>query len=223
MGSEKISVVNELISKFWLALSKVIGALLIFLVGWLVAKFLKVLIIKFFKVIKIDQLAEDSGLKELLEKGNITLELSQLFGIGIYWILMLVVVFLAINFAGIQIPENVIERVLTFIPKFILGLLIFIFSIFLGNFFSGIVRTSAGNAGIAKAGLLGKITQIAIVTFGTVIALQEIGIASDFIGDVFIIILASFCFGTALAFALGTKDIIKEKIEEIIKGKDKIE
>ncbi|HOK56825.1 MAG TPA: hypothetical protein PKV21_05070 [bacterium] len=219
MGGERVGMVNELISKFWLAFSKVIGGLLIFLIGWLIAKFLKVLIIKFFKVIKIDKLSEDSGLKELLDKGNISMDVSQLLGIGVYWLLMLVVVFLAINFAGIQIPSTVIDKILGFIPRFILGLLIFIFSIFLGSFFGGIVRTSAGNAGIEKAPFLGKLTQIAIVVFGTVLALQEIGIAADFIGDVFIIVLTSFCFGTALAFALGTKDIIKEKVEEFLKKK----
>lgn len=223
MGSENISVVNEIMRKFWFALSKVGGALIIFLAGWLIAKFLKLLLAKFFKMIRIDKLAEDSGLKELLEKGNITLEVSQMLAIGVYWLLMLVVVFLAINFAGIQIPSTVVDKILGFIPRFILGLLIFIFSLFLGNFFGGIVRTSAGNAGIEKAGLLGKITQVAIIVFGTVLALQEIGIASDFIGDVFIIVLASFCFGVALAFALGTKDIIKVKIEEFLSKKDKKE
>ncbi|MFN4227134.1 MAG: mechanosensitive ion channel family protein [Candidatus Ratteibacteria bacterium] len=219
MTGERLGVLNELISKFWFSLSKVIGALLIFLIGWLIAKFLKLLIIKFFKYIKVDKLSEDSGLKELLEKGNITLEISQLLGIGVYWLLMLAVVFLSINFAGIQIPSNIIDKILSFIPKFILGLLIFIFSIFLGSFFEGIVRTSAGNAGIEKAPFLGKLTKIAIIIFGTVLALQEIGIAADFIGDVFIIVLASFCFGIALAFALGTKDIIKEKVEEFLKKK----
>ncbi|MCX7917235.1 MAG: hypothetical protein N2589_03820 [bacterium] len=217
--SEKMRVVDEIISKFWLSLSKIIGALLIFLLGWLIAKFLKVLLIKFFKIIKVDKLSEDSGLKELLDKGNISIEVSHLLATGVYWLLMLVVVFLAINFAGITIPSTVIDSILGFIPKFILGLLIFIFSLFLGNFFGGIVRTSAGNAGIEKAGLLGKLTQIGIIIFGTVLALQEIGVASDFIGDVFIIVLASFCFGIALSFALGTKDIIKEKVEEFLKKK----
>lgn len=218
MGSDKVmGSVNEIVQKFWLSLSKVIGALLIFLIGWLIARFLRLLIIKFFRMIKVDKLCEDSGLKGLLEKGNITKDVSELLGIGIYWLLMLVVVFISINFAGISIPSTVIGSILGFIPKFILGLLIFILSIFLGTFFNGIVRTSAGNAGIQQAPLLGKLTQIAIVVFGTVIALQEIGIASDFIGDVFIIVLASFSFGAALAFALGAKDIIKEKLEEIFK------
>jgi len=214
----------EIAQRFWAGLSKVVGAILVFLIGWIIVKFLKVLIIKFFRVIKIDKFGEDSGLKKLLEKGNISRDISELIGIAVYWLLMLVVIFIAVNFAGITIPETVINSLFAFVPKFILSLLIFIFSVFLGNFFGGIIRTSAGNMGIENASLLGKITHISIIAFGIVIALQEIGIAPDFVGNVFIIILSAFCFGAALSFALGSKDIIKEYLENRIKkDKDKKE
>jgi len=204
----------ELISKFWMGISKVIGALLIFLIGWIIAKMFKILIIKFFRLLKVDKLIEDSGLQYLLEKGNISRSASELLGIAVYWLFMLVVIFLAISFAGIAIPPTVIDSLLGFIPKFILGLLIFIFSLFVGDLFAGIVRASAANAGIEKAAMLGKTTQIAIVIFGSVVALQEIGIAAEFIGNVFIIVLGSFCFGMALAFALGAKDIVRRYLED---------
>ncbi len=217
MGKENIwTPTVELAQKFWMGLSKVLGAVVIFLIGWLIARFLRLLIIKFFKVIKIDKFSEDAGLKKLLEKGNVTREVSELLGIGVFWLLMLVVIFISLNFAGITIPDTVINSLLGFIPRFILGLLIFIFSLFLGNFFSGIVRTSAGNMGIEKASILGKITHISISAFGIVIALQMIGIAPNFVGNVFIIVLSAFCFGAALAFALGSKDIVKEYLEKYI-------
>ncbi len=208
--------VVEVSRKFWNGLSALIGALIVFLIGWLAAKFLRLLITRFFKTLGIDKLAEDSGLKTLLEKGNITKDVSELLGIAVYWIIMLVVIFTSINFAGLNIPPTVIDSLLGFIPKFILGLLIFIFSIFLGTFFNGIVRTSAGNVGIRRPATLGKITQIAIVVFGIAIALQEIGIAPEFINNVFTILLAAFAFGSALAFALGAKDIVKKNLEEFL-------
>ena len=210
---------EEIAAKFWQGVSHVVGALLIFLIGWVVAKFAKLLIIRFFKIIHIDTLAEDSGLKELLDKGSINKSVSDLLGIAVYWLLMLVVIFMAINFAGITIPPTVIDSLLNFIPKFILGLLIFVFSLFVGTLFGGIVRTSAANAGIERAGTLGKFTQTAIVTFGIVLALQEVEIAPNFIGNVFIIVLASVCFGCALAFALGAKDLVKKYLEGFLEKK----
>jgi len=209
----------EIATRFWNGVSMIVGALLIFALGWIIAKVIRVLITKFFKIIKIDKLSEDSGLKTFFEKGNMDKEVSDLLGLAVYWIIMLIVVFMAVDFAGVAIPPTVIDGLIGFIPRFILGLLIFIFSVFIGNFFSGIVRTAAGNAGISKANLLGKITQTAIVIFGVVIALQQIGIAGEFIGNVFIIILAAFCFGSALAFALGAKDIVKKMLEDLLEKK----
>jgi len=218
MGERVFGPAAEVTARFWNGVSVIILTLVIFLVGWIVAKFLRLLITKFFKMLSVDKLAEDTGLKTLLEKGNITKDVSDLLGIAVYWIIMLVVVFVSIDFAGVSVPPSVIDSLLAFIPKFILGLLIFIFSLFIGNFFGGIVRTSAGNVGIQKAALLGKITQVAIVVFGVVIALQEIGIAAEFIGNVFIILVAAFAFGSALAFALGAKDIVKKHLEDFLSG-----
>lgn len=212
--------VTDIVQRFWNGLSILFSAFIVFVIGWIVAKFLRLIITKLFKFLQVDKLSEDAGLKAMLEKGNITKDVSELIGMAVYWIVMLVVVFISVNFAGIDIPDSVVDGLLAFIPNFILGLLIFLFSFFLGNFFSGIVRTSAGNIGIQKASTLGKLTQIAIVVFGTVIALQQIGIAGAFIGNVFIILLAAVAFGLALAFALGAKDIIKEYLEDFFKKKD---
>lgn len=209
----------EIVQRFWNGVGKIIGALFMFVIGWVIAKFIRVLITKFFKIIKIDKLSEDSGLKTFLEKGNIDKDISELLGLAAYWMIMLVVIFISVDFAGVTIPPTVIDGLIGFIPRLMLGLLIFIFSIFLGNFFSGIVRTAAGNTGISKANLLGKITQSAIVVFGVVVALQQVGIAGEFIGNVFIIILAAFCFGSALAFALGAKDIVKKHLEGLLEKK----
>lgn len=218
MGERVLGPAAEITARFWNGVSVVILTLVIFLVGWIVAKFLRLVITRFFKMLSVDKLAEDTGLKTLLEKGNITKDVSDLLGIAVYWIIMLIVVFISIDTAGVNVPETVIDGLLGFIPRFILGLLIFIFSLFIGNFFGGIVRTSAGNVGIQKAALLGKMTQVAIVVFGVVIALQEIGIAAEFIGNVFIILVAAFAFGSALAFALGAKDIVKKYLEDFLSG-----
>lgn len=205
---------SEVVRQFLAGLSMLVAALVILLAGWIVAKIIRILVTRLFKAIQVDKLVDESGLKQFLEKGNVQRSISELLGMGIYWLIMLVVLFLALRSAGVEIPPTAIDALMTFIPKFILGLLIFIFSLFVANLFAGIVRTSAANSGIARADVLGKVTQTAIVVFGIVVALQEIGIAAAFLGNVFIIVLASFCFGFALAFALGAKDLVKSRLEE---------
>ena len=204
---------TEMLQRFWYGLSTVITALLVFFVGWLIAKLLCFLITKLFKGIKIDKLMENSGFKSVLEKGNITKPVSELLGIAVYWIMLLVVIFVALMVGNISVPSSVIGQLLGFIPKFVLGIIIFILSMFLGRFFKGVVQTSVANAGIESAGFLAKLTEVGIIVFGTVLSLQIIGIAAPFIGSAFNIVLAAFCFGAALAFALGSKDLIKGWLE----------
>jgi len=208
-----------LAEKFWSGLSQVFAALVIFLVGWLIAKFIRILVTRLFKTVRIDRLAEDSGITELLGRGGITREMSDLLGIAVYWLVMLVVIFMSVNIAGVQIPESVINDLLGFIPNFVLGLLIFVLTLFIAELFDGIVRTSAANAGFDNARVLGRFTKVAIMAFGIVVALQQIGIAGAFIGNVFIIILAAFCFGCALAFALGAQHVVRDYLEGLLKRK----
>ena len=217
MGTENLFMpAAEMLQKFWYGLSTLILALAVFSLGWLIAKILCFLITRLFKGMKIDKLVEDSGFKNLLGKGNIIKPVSELLGIAVYWIMLLVVIFIALMVGNISIPSNVIGQLLEFIPKFVLGIIIFILSISLGKFFKGVVQTSAANVGIESPGCLAKMTEVGIIVFGTVLALQIIGIATSFISSVFNIVLAAFCFGAALAFALGSKDLIKEWLEGMV-------
>lgn len=221
MGGEEGVLVplKQMSAGFWLGLAKLLGALLTFVIGWLVAKFIYVLVVRGLQKIKIDQFSEDSGLKAFLDKGKIEKSVSELIGIAVYWIVILVVIFLAVNVAGLSLPPSVIDSIIGFIPKFIIGLIILIVALFAGKLFRGIVFTAASNAGIREAEFLARITQVAIIVFGAVIAIQEFNIAAEFIASVFIIVLASVCFGISLTFALGAKDLAKQWLESIFQKK----
>ncbi|HOJ30429.1 MAG TPA: hypothetical protein PK165_00105 [bacterium] len=219
MNEFLLAPTKELISRLGVAISKLLFGLLVFIVGWIVAKVFKILATKFLKMLKIDKLVEDSGFREILLRGQITKEPSELMASVIYWLLLIVVVFLSINVAGVPIPPEVIENLLSFIPKIIIGLILFIASLLVGNIVEGVVNTAAGNAGIQKSYILGKTTKVVIIIFGVVLALDEMGIGGNFVTSVFNIILASGALAFALAFGLGAKDVVKNWLEEFLTKK----
>ncbi len=214
-----LSPTKELISNFWLVISKLLEAVVFFIIGWIIAKVLKLLIAKLLKIIKVDYLVEESGLKEVLLRGHVTKEPSELIADIIYWLMIIVFLSIALGLVGISIPQNVIETLLSFIPRIIVGLIIFIFSLFVGNIFEGVINTTVANAGLEKPYILGRISRIAVIIFGIVLTLQEIGIGAGFVTTSFDIVLASISFAFALAFGLGAKDFIKEWIESNFKKK----
>jgi len=219
-GENALPWYSTMVSGFGHGVLNLIGALLIFLVGWLVAKLILFLLVKLLKIAKLDKFAADAGLQGFLEKGNVKKTVSELIGLAVYWLVILVVILFAIDKAGLAVPSTVMDTVIGFIPKFILGLLVFVFSLFVGKLFGGIITTSAANAGIQGSAILGRITQVTIVVFGAVIALQELSIAPEFIASVFMIVFAAVCFGLALTFALGAKDLAKKYIEDLFQKKE---
>lgn len=210
---------KDLISKFWGVLSNLLMGVIFFIIGWIIAKVLKILIAKLLRMIKIDFLVEESGLKEVLVRGHVTKEPSELLANIIYWLLILVSLSLALTLMGVSIPTEVVDNLFAFIPRIVLGLIIFIVSLFIGNIVEGAINTTAANAGVEKPYVFGRIASIAVVVFGFVLALQVIGIGGDFVTTAFNIILASVAFGFALAFGLGAKDLVKEWLEGTFKKK----
>lgn len=218
-GEMIFSPTKELISNFWLVISRLLEAVIFFIIGWIIAKILKLLIAKLLKAIRVDYLVEESGLKEILIRGNVTKEPSELIANIIYWLMIIVLLSFVLNLTGISIPQNVIETLLSFIPRIIVGLVIFILSLFVSNIFEGVINTTAANAGLEKPYLFGRIARIAVIVFGIVLTLQEIGIGTGFVTTSFDIVLASISFAFALAFGLGAKDFIKDWLETNFKKK----
>ncbi len=219
MSELLIAPTKELISKMGTVISKLLFGLLVFIVGWIIAKVFKILATKFLKMLKVDKLVEDSGFREILLRGQITKEPSELMASVVYWLLLIVVVFLSISVAGVPIPSEVIENLLSFIPKIIIGLILFIAALLVGNIVEGVVNTAAGNAGIQQSQILGKTAKVVIIIFGVVLALEEMGIGGNFVTSVFNIILASGALAFALAFGLGAKDIVKNWLEQFMTKK----
>lgn len=219
MQGEVFGPTRELIINFWIVISRLLEAVIFFIIGWIIAKILKLLIAKLLKTIRVDYLVEESGLKEVLVRGNVTKEPSELIANIIYWLMIIVIFSFVLSLTGISIPQHVIETLLSFIPRIIVGLIIFILSLFVGNIFEGVVNTTVANAGLENPYMLGRIARVAIIIFGIVLTLQEIGIGRGFVTTSFDIVLASVSFAFALAFGLGAKDFIKDWLETSFKKK----
>ena len=89
--------VREMLTRVGIFIPKLIGLLLILIVGWLLAKFIEAFIVRSLKLIRLDTLAEKSGTSNFLAKGGIKYTLSELIGVLVYWLVVLMVFITALN------------------------------------------------------------------------------------------------------------------------------
>lgn len=192
----------------------ILGALLILLLGGIIAKLLEQVIVRGLKLIALDRLSEEIQLAAVLTRGGIKRKLSELIGAIVYWIVMLAFVMTALNALNLTVAAELFQQIVGFLPNVIAAVFILIVGIFAAAFMSATVRTAASNSGILQAHLLGQVVQAIVVIFSIVAALQQLQI--QFVGEVFLIILSGLSLGCALAFGLGCKDLAGKWVAGVV-------
>ncbi|MFH0913314.1 MAG: hypothetical protein V1884_03430 [Candidatus Omnitrophota bacterium] len=197
-------------------LINVLLVIVILIIGWIISKFIKALVTKLLRAVKLDELSDRIELDNILAKGGINYSLSELMGVICYWLALLVTFVVAINAIGLTVAADLLNKVVMYIPNIIVAIFILILGMFLATLLSNIVRTAANNAGVAQSKLLGKIVEVVVAVFVIAITLEQLGIGARVLELFITVILASIGLGLALAFGLGCKDIAAKAISELI-------
>jgi hypothetical protein len=211
-----VDPVKAMMIRIWGYVPAIAGAIVILIVGWLIAKLIETLIVRVLKSIRLDAASDKAGVSNILAQGEIKLSLSELIGAVIYWIIILVVIATALGTLNLTVASDLVARLIEYVPNILGAIFILVVGAFVADFVSTIVRATAGNAGIKKAGMLAKITKIVLVIFAVVIAIEQLKIASTLIVLAVNIILISMGIGIALAFGLGCKDIAGKFMQDVI-------
>jgi hypothetical protein len=194
-----------------------LGALIILIVGWIVAKAIKRIVDGLLKVIRFDAMADKAGISRVLEKGDLKISASQLVSGLVYWLIMIMVLVMAVDALGLPKASDILASLFAYIPKVIAALLVLIVAMFLASLVSGIVRVAAGNANLPKPEMFAGVSRWAIIIFAVTISLEQLGIASLLVTATFNIILGGVCLALAIAFGLGGKDTVAKYLEELKK------
>ena len=208
--------VKAMLIKIWSYIPVLVGVILILIVGWLIAKLIESIIVRILKAIRLDVASDKAGITNILAQGDIKLTLSELLGVIIYWLVILIVLVTALNALNLTVAADLLARLVEYVPNIIAAIFVLVLGSFLASFVAAIVRTSASNAGIEKAKLLGQVTQTVLVIFAIVIAIEQLKIATALIALAVNVILASIGLGIALAFGLGCKDIAGKFMSDLV-------
>jgi hypothetical protein len=207
--------VREMVTKILGYLPVLLGALIILIVGWLIAKAIKRLIEEVLKAIRFDTLADKAGVTTILKKGDLKITASQVVSGLVYWLVIIMVLVMVVNALGLPKASDVLASLFAYVPKVIAALFVLVVAMFLASFVSGIVRTAAGNANLPNPEILAAVCRWAIIIFAVTIALEELGIATLLVTATFNIILGGVCLALALAFGLGGKDAAAKFLEDL--------
>lgn len=200
-----------------------IGALLVFLLGIIVASVLGKVVERIIRAIRIDQAIEHVNISAKLKEHGINITVSVFFGKIVQWFLVLVFLMAATDILGLNQVTNFLNNVIIYLPNVIVATIILTIAFLLGNLVYIIVRGSTRAAGVMSATLLATMIKWAIVVFGILAALIQLGIAVSLVNTIFIGLVAAISLATGLAFGLGGREeaalILKKLREEFTEKK----
>jgi hypothetical protein len=207
--------VRQMLARILGYLPVLLGALVILIAGWIVAKAIKRMLDWLLKTIRFDTLADKAGISAILRKGDLKISAREVVSSLVYWLIMIMVLVMTVDALGLPKASDVLATLFAYVPNVIAALLVLVVAMFLASFVSGIVHTAAGNANLPRPEIFAGVSRWAIIIFAVTISLGELGIATLLVTTTFNIILGGVCLALSLAFGLGGKDAAARYLEEL--------
>ena len=200
-----LSLSNAL-NSFLAAIPLVIGALVIIVIGWIIAGVLARLVEEVLRRAGADRLFAEHG-GEVYGSRIRSVKPSSVASELVKWLIRLVFLVAAANVLGMPQVSQLLNNVLLWIPNLIVAAIILLIAPLLARFVRGAIEVGAGQMGFTNAALLGRIAEVAIVAFAVVIAINQIGIAANLVNILFVGLVGALALAFGLAFGLGGRDV----------------
>lgn len=214
---EQVSMVLEPVRAFLIQLGeflpKLIIAVIILLVGWLLAKAIKLAVVKGLRSVNFNVVTERAGIDRFLQQGGAKTDTIDILGILVYWLVILAALMIAFNSLGLALVTELIGRIAMFVPKVMVAVLVLVFGAYFSRFIDNAITTYGKNVGLEDAELLGRLARYAIMVFVVLIALEQVQVATELVRLSFLILLAGVVLALALAFGIGSQNRAAELLE----------
>ena len=208
-------------AKFISFIPNFIVAVVVLIVGWIIAIALAKLIKSVLTSAKIDEVGEKMGLDQLSSRSGVRLTISGALSWLFKWFVLIVVFLAAADILGLDEVSGFLDQVLTYVPKVIAAAAILLVGTMLARFLGKVVRASVQAAGLSSADLIGSLTQWAVTVFAVLATLSQLNIGKTFVDTLFTAFVYMLAIAGGLAFGLGGKDHaskVLDKIEKDIKS-----
>ncbi|MDH4060125.1 MAG: hypothetical protein OEU94_04845 [Aquincola sp.] len=195
-------------------------ALAILLGGWLVAKAFRLGVVKALRALNFHVLTQRAGIDGFLQQGGSARDTTDLFGTIAYTLVLLGALIIASNGLGLTQVTDLLGKVLLFVPKLLVALLVLVFGSYFARFAGDAVNHYCRSAGVGDAELLGRLMQYGIMAFVVLLAVDHLDVGGGLIQNTFLILLTGVVVALALAFGLGGRDRAAALIERWFPRRD---
>ncbi len=188
-------------------------ALVILLLGWLLAKAFRLGVVKSLRALNFHVLTEKAGVDDFLKQGGTERDTTDLFGWLAHALVVLASLVLAANSLDLSQVTDLLGKVVLFVPRLLVAMLVLVFGSYFARFVAGAVRGYCKRVDINDSELLARLAQYGVMSFVILLAIDHLDIGGGLIQQTFLILLAGVVFAVALALGLGARERAQSLVE----------
>ena len=204
--------IRTVLSGFVAAIPGVVAALVTLLIGWVLARVVRGVLERVFKAAEVDKRMEAFKLDVLMEKMGVKTTPSQILAKTAYFLILLVFTIAATETLGWSIISEEFAKLLSFVPKVIVGLLIFA----IGYFIAGLVRDVLGNAtealGVGAGKMIASLVYYFLLITVALSAMEQMGIPTDIISENLQLIIGAIVIAGAISYGLASRNLLSHTL-----------
>ncbi|HUH15106.1 MAG TPA: hypothetical protein VML35_04415 [Gaiellaceae bacterium] len=194
---------------FFAWLPALIGALVILVIGYFVAKLIGKLVSRALHGAGFDRMLNAGTGGRFIEK--VTSSPSRLVGTIAFWAVLLGTISLAVAVLGIEALTAFVAAIYAYLPNVLAALLIFLVASAISAGVATLAKRTMGDTSLGR--IVATAAPILVMTIATFMILDQLMIAENIVTITYAGLIGAIALGSALAFGLGGRDVAREMLQ----------
>jgi hypothetical protein len=197
------------------AIPQIVAFLLLIGIGWVIAGLVARVVTAALGRARFNDWVHRSGVGAAVGGTGVDLDAIGLVALIAKWFIRLIALVVAFDALGLPAVSDTLRQLLLWLPNLAVALVILVIGGLSASAVYGIVRTSLIAAELGQANFLAGIARAGVWMFAIVLAVYQVGIASELVTAVFTAIVAGLALAVGLAFGLGGREVAGEIVRDV--------
>ena len=186
-------------------LPKLVGALLILLIGYIVARVVAGIVRKAMRSSGADRALERGKAGTYKKQYAPNTHPSAVVATIVFWFAFGSAILLAISTLGLEALDNAVAGVVAYLPNVVAAILILLVAVAVAGAVGGAASRLAGGTMLGR--LVQTVVPTLVITIALFMALVQLKIATQIVTATYVLVLGAVALGFALAFGLGGREV----------------
>ena len=208
MNNISFSMVDSFLQPIINSLPKILGAIGLFILGFIIARLMRRLIKAFLLKIKVDKLADKLDQIDFISKSRVNIVPSSIIAAVFYYLFLIVFAIAVTDMLNLTTVSYYLSTLISYLPQAFTAFAFLVIGLIFSDFLRNIVYTAAKSIGVPSARIISTVLFYFLFINVFISALTQAGIDTEFIQSNITLMMGGVVVAFALGYGIASKDVM---------------